>query len=162
MSQKLCPRARHTGEVSRNFLVATDPAIIAVARMVVAGADKKHSLHPKYYAMVETYGEKSTHELIESAVKPGGVDIIQTSMDFGGCGFFGALSLDGRKFIFYEWTTPRPRFRVCMTRKQARDIVSGKQKSFKCINCTKKHFAKRKRAEEKFYANERRKNAKRS
>ena len=150
MSEKLCSRAWHNGKTAARFLAAKDPAVWAIARMVVAGIDRKYSIHPRYKAYVKVYGKKKAQELIRGAVDiPGACDVIQVDMCLGGVGLFGGLSEDGKEFIFYEWTSPSPTLRVHMTHQQARDVVSGKQKVVEFVPCTKAHFAARKRAKEK-------------
>lgn len=114
------------------FRVAKDPAVVAIAKMVVAGVDKKHDLHPDYCALLEQYGRGKAHELIERAVVVrGSCDGIQTDMGYGGIGLFGGLSKNGSRFTFYEWSgdNSRGQLSVSMTKKEARDIVSGKKRT---------------------------------
>lgn len=155
---KLCPRARYSGNKSRFFRVSLDPALLYIAKMIVAGADKKHSLHPEYRVFLKNYGEQEAKEYIEGCVTPGGGSVLQTSMGLGGCGLFGAKISEGTRFVFYEWTSPSPRFRVCLTTQDARDILSGRKKTVRFIFCTKKYFARRKRTEKRYYAKFRKKN----
>lgn len=126
------PRAKGNRAYTKpvTFLVAKDPAVIAIAKMVVAGVDKKHDLHPHYHALVNGYGEEKAHELIESAVAiPGACDVIQTDMCYGGIGLFGGLSKNSSRFTFYEWSGAEAgQLSVSMTRQEARDIVAGKKK----------------------------------
>ncbi len=150
MNEKLCSRARHNGKTAARFLAKKDPAVWAIAHMVVAGIDRKYSLHPHYKACVKAFGKEEAQALIRCKVEiPGACDVIQTDMRLGGLGLYGRLSEDEKEFIFYEWTSPSPRLRVHMTHQEARDIVSGKQKFIKFVPCTRAHFAARKRAKEK-------------
>lgn len=143
----LCPRARRNFKASARFVAAKDPAVMAVARMIVAGIDREYHLHPQYENYVRSMGEKKAQEHVcEVVTFPGACDIIQTDMTFGGIGLFGGLTENGQEFIFYEWTTPCPRLRIHMTHQEARDIVSGKQKIVTFKYCTKRHFAARERA----------------
>lgn len=127
------PRAKGDRAYTRpvTFLVAKDPAVMAIARMVVAGVDKRHDLHPCYDVYVKSYGKEKAHELIETAVAiPGACDIIQTDMCFGGIGLFGGLSKNSSRFTFHEWSGAEAgRLSVSMTRQEARDIVFGKKKT---------------------------------
>lgn len=127
------PRAKGNRAYTKpvTFLVAKDPAVAAIARMVVAGVDKKHDLHPHYEALVKGYGKEKAHELIEGAVAiPGACDVIQTDMCYGGIGLFGGLSKNSSRFTFYEWSGAEAgQLSVSMTRQEARDIVSGKKKT---------------------------------
>jgi|SRR3989338_3165213 len=155
MSKKYCPRARYNGKTTARFMVAKDPAVRAVAHMVVAGIDRKYSLHPRYKSYLKEYGKENAQELIRAAVEiPGACDIIQTDMCLGGIGLFGGLSEDEKEFIFYEWTSPSPMLRIHITHQEARDVVSGKQKFVKFVPCTKEHFADRERDKEKLYLQE--------
>lgn len=127
------PRAKGNRVYTKpvTFLVAKDPAVMAIARMVVAGVDKKHDLHPHYDAIVKDCGKEKAHELIESAVAiPGACDVIQTDMCYGGIGLFGGLSKNSSRFTFYEWSGAEAgQLFVSMTKQEARDIVSGKKKT---------------------------------
>ncbi len=130
----IAPRAKRRHRPLRpvKFRVAKDPAVIAIARIVVAGLDKKHSIHPNYRDLVEGYGREEAHKIIEETVDaPGACDNIQTDMSHGGIGLFGGLTEDRSRFVFYEWTNPSDRegqLSVSMTGQEARDIVSGKKK----------------------------------
>jgi hypothetical protein len=110
--------------------VRKDPAVIAVAKMVVAGLDRRHALHPHYKALVRQHGKERAHKLIEDAVAaPGACDVIQTDMCYGGIGLFGGLSNNSSRFTFCEWSEAEVgQLSVSMTRQEARDIVSGKKK----------------------------------
>ena len=151
MYEKLCPRAKYNGKnVATRFLVSKDPAIMAIARMVVAGIDHKYSIHPHYRDFIKDYGRERAQTLIRECVEiPGACDVIQTDILYGGLGLFGGLAENEKEFIFYDWSCPSPKFRVHMTPEQARDIVYGKQKFVKFIPCTKAHFATRNRAKKK-------------
>lgn len=127
------PRAKGNRAYTKpvTFLVAKDPAVTAIARMVVAGVDKKHDLHPHHDALVKAYGKEKAHELIEGEVDiPGACDVIQTDMCYGGIGLFGGLSKNSSRFTFYEWSGAEAgQLSVSMTKQEARDIVSGKKKT---------------------------------
>lgn len=64
MNEKPCSRARHNGKTAARFLAVKDPAVWAIARMVVAGIDRKYSIHPRYKSYVKAYGKEKTQELI--------------------------------------------------------------------------------------------------
>jgi len=103
----IAPRAKAMRPLTKPvvFLVAKDPAVMAIARMVIAGLDKKYHIHPDYRALLKIYGKEKTRELIEGAVAiPGTCDIIQTNMCYGGIGLFGGLAKNSSRFTFYEWT----------------------------------------------------------
>lgn len=129
----IAPRAKGNRAYTKpvTFLVAKDPAVMAIAKMVVAGVDKKHNLDPHYDALVKGYGKEKAHELIEGAVAiPGACDVIQTDMCYSGIGLFGGLSKNSSRFTFYEWSGAEAgQLSVSMTRQEARDIVSGKKKT---------------------------------
>ena len=145
-----CPRARYHGGAARRFLVAEDLAVVEIAKMVVAGIDRRYSIHPQYKSRVMADGQERAQKLIRSAVEMrGACDLIQNSMSFGAFGLFGGLSDDGTEFIFYEWTDPSPRFMVIMTHQEARDIVSGKQKRVNFVPCTEEHLAAMRLAKER-------------
>ncbi|MBI4142411.1 hypothetical protein HY480_00885 [Candidatus Uhrbacteria bacterium] len=143
-----CPRARHKDTTKpARFLVAEDPAVQEIARMVVAGIDRRYDLHPRYEARVQSQGKEAAEADIRDCVEiAGACDLIQTEMDVGGIGLFGGLSDDGTEFIFYEWTSPSPVFRLHMTHQDARDIVSGAKRFVKFLPCTKEHFDARNKA----------------
>src|SRR5438132_342339 len=76
----IAPRAERNRAYTKpvTFLVAKDPAVTAIAKMVVAGVDKKHNLHPHYDAIVKDYGKEKAHELIEGVVaNAGACDVIR-------------------------------------------------------------------------------------
>ena len=129
----IAPRAKAMRPLTKPvvFLVAKDPAVMAIARMVIAGLDKKYHIHPDYRALLKIYGKEKTRELIEGAVAiPGACDIIQTNMCYGGIGLFGGLAKNSSRFTFYEWTDGSFwLLSVSMTRQEARDIVSGKKRT---------------------------------
>lgn len=129
----IAPRAKGNRAYTKpvTFLVKKDPAVMEIARMVVAGVDKKHNLHPYYNALMKDYGKEKAHELIEGAVAiPGACDVIQTDMCYGGIGLFGGLTKNSSRFTFYEWSGAEVgQLSVSMTRQEARDIVSGKKKT---------------------------------
>lgn len=131
--------------------VAKDPAVIAVARKVVAGVDKKYHLDSSYRSMVKQCGMEKARELIEGAVsRPGACDVIQTDMGYGGIGLFGGLSKNQKHFKFYEWLGDEyGQLSVSMTAQDARDIVSGRKKKITfrpepcpariCVDLSKQH-----------------------
>ena len=129
----ICPRAKLVRPVTKpiRILVATDAAVMAVARMIVAGVDKKYCIHPEYHKILRVYGKSKAQELIEHAVTiPGACDIMQTDPRYAGLGLFGGLSKDKKQFVFYEWTeTFYGKLRLTMTVEEARNIVSGEKKS---------------------------------
>ena len=134
----ISPRAKVKKlEKRHDFRVSKDPAVKAIARMIVAGVDKKFGLYPNYRSFVKAWGKEKAHELIESAIKiRGACDVMQTDMNYGGLGLFGGLSEDGSKFIFYEWVSQdKGQLFTSMTLQEARDIVSGKKKliTFKLV-----------------------------
>ena len=128
----IAPRAKGNRAYTKpiTFLVTKDPAVMAIAKMVVSGVDKKHDLHPHYDALVKAYGKEKAHELIEGAVAiPGACAVIQTDICYGGIGLFGGLTKNSSRFTFYEWSGAEAgQLSVSMTRQEARDIVSGKKK----------------------------------
>ena len=130
VEEKLCPRADLDwvdGPVC--FYVDQDPAIQAVAGMVVAGVDKRYKLHPLYNEYSSSLGRRNARKLIESQVSiPGATDLIQTDMELGGMGLFGGLELDGKKFTFYEWGGEEGQLYTHITIEEARAIVEGRQK----------------------------------
>ena len=67
----IAPRAKAMRPLTKPvvFLVAKDPAVMAIARMVIAGLDKKYHIHPDYRALLKIYGKEKTRELIEGACK---------------------------------------------------------------------------------------------
>lgn len=118
----------------RTIRVEDDPALMAIARMVVAGIDKRYRLHPCYRKSVKSSGCKEARELIEGAVAiPGACDVIQTDMGYGGIGLYGGLAENSARFKFYEWVSGDEigRLTVSFTRQEARDIVSGKKKTIR-------------------------------
>lgn len=139
LEENICPRARN--EFKGNsvyFKVSDDPAVLEIARIVVAGVYGPLTLHPRYEAWVGTWGKKRAEELIRNAVLiPGASDVIQTDMTLGGIGLFGGLSEEGfrrgkSRFIFYEWLSPEDgQLVTTITARQARDIVEGKRKRIK-------------------------------
>lgn len=148
----LCPRARASGTIEKpmEFIVADDPALMMIARMVVAGVDQRFEIHPFYERRVKEYGRVQTEELIRSVVAiEGACDVIQTDMCIGGVGLFGGLSEDGTEFVFYDWCTPTPWFRVHLTAQDARDIVSGKKTSVEFLFCDDEDYVARRREYEK-------------
>lgn len=151
--KRFCPRARYVGKSSRRFLVSKDPAIKQIARRVVAGVDHKYDLDPGYRHLVKSWGKEVARGIIRMGVEiRGACDVIQTnSMNNGGIGLFGGLSEDGKKFIFYEWTTPSPRLRMEITAQDARDILSGKKRFVQFLVCNAAHFKARERAKKRLF-----------
>lgn len=144
---KKCPRAENVTEKSHNFKCASDPAVMMVARMIVAGMDKKYELHPNYRVYVRQSGVTEAEDLIHSQVsmKDGG-DLIQTPMALGGIGLCGGRSKDGRRFEFIEFTPDnKDCLRMNMTLQEARDIVSGRKKTIKFTRCTEAWFKRQKK-----------------
>lgn len=153
---KDCPRAKWWPRKAskKAFLVQDDPAAMEVAKMVVAGVDKKHSLHPMYSEWCEEYGEINAKSLIEEIVDwnhRGACDCVQTKMDLGGSGLFGGRSEDGKRFIFYEWISPPDQLFLSLTVKRAREMVSGQRGAVVFHKATRRHHARRKRAKEELF-----------
>lgn len=130
--EDVCPRAQHEGKTPATFEISKDPAVQEVAKMIVAGVDKKYYLHPRYTYYIQHRGEEEAQRLIEFPVHaPGAMDLIQTDMVLGGIGLFGGLSKDGLRFVFYEWSGGGPEYgqlMVSITIDEARDIVEGRKK----------------------------------
>lgn len=111
------------------FKISDDAAVMAIARMVVAGVDKQYQLFPYYREYVESYGVSKAEELIAQAVSiPGACDIIQVDPAYAGIGLFGGLAEDSKKFVFHEWSGGTlGQLDISLTPQEARDIVSGKK-----------------------------------
>lgn len=130
-----CPRALicpENDEEEIPIMVASDPALQEVARMVVAGVDRTHELHPRWEEFVEAYGgEERARRHIEDVTQiPGATDVIQTEMDCGGIGLFGGLSQDGDAFVFHEWVGPDDgQMMTRITIQDAREIVGGRKQT---------------------------------
>ena len=146
---KDCPRAK-CAEGTRRLVVrvATDPAVLLLARKVVAGIDRKYELYPGYKSSVKIEGEEATKEHIRGCVDSAGAcDVLQTDMTLGGVGLFGGLHFNRRKFVFYEWLGPKDgQMRVSMTRQEARNIVSGKKRTVIFRYCSNRYHKRLKKA----------------
>lgn len=139
VEEYICPRAQYDFDgPSAYFKVSGDPAVLEIARRVVAGVYGPLTLHPRYEAYIEAWGEKRAAEMIRNVVTmPDACDVIQTDMELGGMGLFGSLTKEGyrkgrSRFDFYEWLgVEEGQLFTSMTARQARDIVEGKRTRIK-------------------------------
>lgn len=151
--QKDCPRAK-CAEGTRKLVVkaATDPAVMLLARRIVAGVDRRYELDPSYKSSVRSEGKEATQEYIRGVVDAqGACDVLQTDPELGGIGLFGGLHFNRRKFVFYEWIDPKQgQMRVSITRQEARDIVSGKKRTVIFRFCSYRYHRRLKKVKEKY------------
>lgn len=129
-NNKAVTRHELSGDVAIIVNIENDAAVQLIARMVVAGVDRKHSLHPHYEVYVRSYGEMEAKKLIEDKVEiEGACDLLQTEINIEGLpGLFGGLSIDGDKFTLYEWMpSEEKQMSVSMTIQEARAIVQGEK-----------------------------------
>jgi len=125
----LTSRMEHDGKSPKIVDITNDRAVQQIARMVVAGVDKKYDMHPNYKVLLNA-GEKEAHRYIEDIVSiEGAVDVMQTEMVVdGNAGLFGGLSKDGRYFEFHEWMPyAGNQMSVIMNPEEARQIVKGEK-----------------------------------
>ncbi len=127
--EELPPRMLHKGNSAALFDISNDQAVQQVALMVVAGVDKRYSLHPRYRTYLGPENdEKKARRLIEEEVSL--EDNMQTEKELqGGPGLYGGLTKKGDNFIFYESMSPQEgQMKVFMPANEARAIVKGIQK----------------------------------